>query len=134
VYNFAYFFLRVIMTRIKIVTTKLVFSRLQKLCNIIVLSLVCINYCTSTVSGTLQTKRRALGTRLHVVRALTGSLLNTALRWYFWSSQRNSSGLQRSHLGLKLHKNTFEWLPKYYMNAAKLPTITFQVTELRNAS
>jgi hypothetical protein len=43
----------------------------------------------------------------------------------FWSCQRNSSGLERSHLGLKLNKNKFEWLPTNYMDAAKLPTLTF---------
>jgi hypothetical protein len=43
----------------------------------------------------------------------------------FGSCQRNSCGLERSHLGLKLNKNKFEWLLINYMNAAKLPTLTF---------
>jgi hypothetical protein len=43
----------------------------------------------------------------------------------FRSCQRNSRGLQRSHLGFKLIKNIFEWLPKNYMNATNLPALTF---------
>jgi hypothetical protein len=43
----------------------------------------------------------------------------------FRSHQRNSSEVERSHLGPKLNKNKFEWLPTNYMNAAKLPTLTF---------
>jgi hypothetical protein len=43
----------------------------------------------------------------------------------FRSRQRNISGLERSHLGLKLNKNKFEWLPTNNMNVVNLPTLTF---------
>jgi hypothetical protein len=43
----------------------------------------------------------------------------------FRYGQRNSTGQERSDLGMKLNKNKFEWPTTTYMNAAKLPTLTF---------